>query len=84
MEEYLITARSVTHAQRMAQVLERRGLRVAVARAPMGLTGKGCGYVLRLRGRPRMEAALRLLREAGFVPAQVFRRRDGGYEEVEV
>ena len=59
MEEYLITARSVTHAQRMAQVLERRGLRVAVARAPIGLTGKGCGYVLRLRGRPRTEAALR-------------------------
>ena len=84
MEEYLITARSVTHAQRMAQVLERRGLRVAVARAPMGLTGKVCGYVLRLRGRPRMEAALRLLREAGFVPTQVFRRRDDGYEEVEV
>lgn len=84
MEEYLITARSVTHAQRMAQVLERRGLRVAVARAPMGLTGKGCGYVLRLRGRSRTEAALRLLREAGFVPAQVFRRRDDGYEEVEV
>lgn len=84
MEEYLITARSVTHAQRMAQVLARRGLRVAVARAPMGLTGKGCGYVLRLRGRPRMEAALRLLWEAGFVPTQVFRRRDDGYEEVEV
>ena len=81
MEEYLITARSVTHAQRMAQVLERR---VAVARAPMGLTGKGCGYVLRLRGRPRIEAALRLLWEAGFVPTQVFRRRDDGYEEVEV
>ena len=70
MEEYLITARSVTHAQRMAQVLERRG--------------KGCGYVLRLWGRPRMEAALRLLWEAGFVPTQVFRRRDDGYEEVEV
>lgn len=84
MEEYLITARSVTHAQRMAQVLERRGLRVVVARAPMGLTGKGCGYVLRLRGRSRTEAALRLLREAGFVPTQVFRRRDDGYEEVEV
>lgn len=25
MEEYLITARSVTQAQRMAQLLERRG-----------------------------------------------------------
>jgi len=49
MEEYLITARSVTHAQRMAQALERRGVRAVVARAPMGLTGKaadmccGCG-----------------------------------------
>ena len=31
-----------------------------------------------------MEAALRLLWEAGFVPTQVFRRRDDGYEEVEV
>ncbi len=26
MEEYLITARSVTQAQRMAQLLERRGV----------------------------------------------------------
>lgn len=84
MEEYLITARSVTHAQRMAQLLERRGLRVTVARTPMGLTGKGCGYVLRLRGQTHTEAALRLLREAGFAPAQVFCRRDDGYEEVTI
>lgn len=84
MEEYLITARSVTHAQRMALLLERRGLRPAVARAPMGLTGKGCGYVLRLRGRERAEAALALLRDAGFAPTQVFVRREGGYEEVEL
>ena len=72
MEEYLITARSVTHAQRMAQALERRGVRAVVARAPMGLTGKGCGYVLRL------------LREAGFAPAQVFCREDDGFREVEL
>lgn len=84
MEEYLITARSVTYAQRMAQLLERKGLRVTLARAPMGLTGKGCGYVLRLRGRVRTEAALRLLREAGFAPAQVFVHLDEGYEEVKL
>lgn len=60
MEEYLITARSVTQAQRMAQLLERRGVRAVVGRAPMGLTGKGCGYVLRLRGQNRTVAALRL------------------------
>ena len=53
MEEYLITARSVTQAQRMAQLLERRGVRAVVGRVPMGLTGKGCGYVLRLRGPAR-------------------------------
>ena len=50
----------------------------------MGLTGKGCGYVLRLRGRERTAAALRLLREAGFAPAQVFCREDDGFREVEL
>ncbi len=84
MEEYLITARSVTHAQRMAQLLERTGVRAVLARTPVGLTGKGCGYVLRLRGRTRVEAALRLLRQAGFVPVQVFVRQDDGYREVEL
>ena len=83
MEEYLITARSVTQAQRMAQLLERRGVRAVVGRVPMGLTGKGCGYVLRLRGQTRTVAAL-LLREAGFAPAQVFVRQDDGYSEVEL
>lgn len=34
----------------------------------MGLTGKGCGYVLRLRGQTRTAAALRLLREAALRP----------------
>ena len=84
MEEYLITARSVTHAQRMAQALERKGLHAVVARAPMGLTGRGCGYVLRLRGREKAAAAWGLLREMGFSPAQVFQRWDDGYSEVEL
>lgn len=84
MEEYLITARSVTHAQRMAQLLERRGLRASMSRAPMGLTGKGCGYVLHLRGRERTAAALELLEQAGFPPTQVFRRQDDGYNEVKL
>ena len=84
MEEYLLTARSVTHAQRMAQALAQNGIRAAMGRAPVGLTGSGCGYVLRLRGQTRTAAALRLLREAGFAPAQVFVRRDDEYSEVEL
>ena len=35
MEEYLITARSVTQAQRMAQLLECRGVRAVVVGVPM-------------------------------------------------
>ena len=48
MEEYLLTARSVTHAQRMTQALAQNGMRAAMGRAPVGLTGSGCGYVLRM------------------------------------
>ena len=84
MEEYLITARSVTHAQRMAQALERKGLHAVVARAPMGLTGRGCGYVLRMQGRRAAEEAATLLRGLGFAPLRVFQRQGHRYSEVEV
>ena len=84
MEEYLLTARSVTHAQRMMQVLAQNGYHAAMGRSPVGLSGSGCGYVLRLRGREKAAAAWRLLRELGFAPAQAFQRRDEGYSEVEL
>lgn len=43
MEEYLMTARSVTQAQRMMQALSQHGIRAAMGRSPVGLTGSGCG-----------------------------------------
>ena len=47
MEEYLITARSVTQAQRMAQLLERRGVRAVVSNGSSTWRGAamccGCG-----------------------------------------
>ena len=57
MGEYLITARSVTHAQRMAQALAQNGFRAVIGRAPVGLTGSGCGYVLRVQEKRAVEAA---------------------------
>ena len=43
LEQYLIIARSVTHAQRMERELRRAGLRVGVFHAPLELTaGRGC------------------------------------------
>ena len=49
MEEYLITARSVTQAQRMAQLLERRGVRAVVGRVPMA---RGAAMCCGCGGRP--------------------------------
>ena len=47
LEQYLIIARSVTHAQRMERELRRAGLRVGVFHAPLELTaGRGCAYAL--------------------------------------
>lgn len=83
MGEYLITARSVTHAQRMAQALAQNGFRAAIGRAPVGLTGSGCGYVLRMQEK-RAAEAVELLRSLGFAPARVFRREGNGYSEVEI
>ena len=83
MEEYLITARSVTQAQRMAQLLERRGVRAVVGRVPMGLTGKGCGYVLRLPASRAPEAAV-LLRSLGIGPLRGFQQQGSAYSEVEI
>lgn len=83
MEEYLLTARSVTHAQRMTQALAQNGMRAAMGRAPVGLTGSGCGYVLRMPACGASEAAA-LLRSLGIGPLRVFRRQGSEYSEVEV
>ena len=84
MEEYLLTARSVTHAQRMMQVLAQKGYHAAMGRSPVGLTGSGCGYVLRMQSRRAAEEAAELLRGLGFAPLRVFRRQGNEYSEVEV
>ena len=83
MEEYLMTARSVTQAQRMMQALSQHGIRAAMGRAPVGLTGSGCGYVLRLPVSRAPEAAV-LLRSLGIGPLRVFQRQGSAYNEVEI
>lgn len=85
MEEYLMTARSVTQAQRMMQALSQHGIRAAMGRSPVGLTGSGsgCGYVLRMQGQ-RAEEAAALLRGIGLAPLRIYVRDGSGYSEVEL
>lgn len=80
MTLYLITFRSLTHAQRSARLLERRGMTATVIKAPPDLTGSGCAYAVTLRGRP--EEALALLRQNHMRVGRLFRRAaDGTWEE---
>lgn len=54
--EWLITFRSVTFAQRGEKVLRSRGIQCAMQRTPKKLTERGCGYCLRLRGVDALKA----------------------------
>ncbi len=83
MSVYWITFRSLTHAQRAARLLERKGFTATVIRAPQGLSEQGCAYAVTLRARP--EEAMKLLRQNGLRPGKLFRREtDGAWTEVRV
>ena len=71
MDYYLFTARSITHAQRMAQVLERSGIYVKIRRVGKELTKSGCGYTLQVPER-RYAQALEALRAADVRPVRIF------------
>ena len=79
MEQYLIIARSVTHAQRMERELRRLGIRAAVFHAPLELTaGRGCAYALAVAPR----AALQAIDGMRLRPAAIFFQDGNGYREV--
>lgn len=77
----LILCRSLTQAQRGAKLLEGEGIRAFAAKAPQGLSPKGCGYGISISRSP--ERALTLLKSAGIQTGKVFRRLESGvYEEL--
>ena len=81
MEYYLLTARSITHAQQMMRALERYGISTKVRRASAALTKRGCGYTLQVSPH-RYERAMDILSNARIRPLKVFFVRDGSYQEV--
>ena len=82
MVYYLIICRSLTYAQRTAQVLERVGISGSIQRAPRVISKEGCGYCVRVAER-RLTDALTVLRREGMAPKQVFlQTAEGEYSEV--
>ena len=81
MDHYLFTARSITHAQQMAKVLERGGIFVKMRRVGTNVTKSGCGYTLEVPER-KYSRSIELLREAGLRPVKVLHVSGGAAREV--
>ena len=81
--KFLILCKSLTNAQRAAQLLERRGIGAAVVKAPQHLRQNGCGYAVSLYRR--LGEAVGLLKNADLLTGRVYvRGDDGGYREASV
>ena len=83
MDALLLMAGSITHAQRMAAMLENRGIRATIVRAPAGVDPRGCGYGVKLF-RADGAQALELLRHVGIKVRGVYERDGEAWREVEL
>ncbi len=81
LDHYLFTARSITHAQQMAQALARAGVGATMRRVSSSVTGTGCGYTLQV-GEAKLRRAYDALRQVGIHPVKVFRVSGGEMREV--
>ena len=77
---WLITFRSVTFAQKAERALKKAGISCALQRTPRELSARGCGYCLRLRSVDAM-AAVQLLREQDIGYGKTYALSDSGKPE---
>lgn len=81
---YLIVCRSLTYAQRTAEVLERGGVPAQILRSPRQIAGEGCSHSVKIAQR-RLSEALAMLYRADLMPKRVFSQENGGdYREVQL
>ena len=81
MPQVLILCRSLTHAQRSARLLERKGIFSAVVKAPQGLSSRGCTYALSLR--KKVGEAVDILKKNDMLTGKLYRQNGEEYVEVE-
>lgn len=84
MNQYFITFRSVTFAQRGERLLTDGGILCSLRRTPRWMEEQGCGYALRIHnGEIRQAAAL--LRESRIPMRKAYlQKQDGTTEEVKL
>ena len=76
-QNWLITFRSVTFAQKAERALAQAGIPCTMRRTPKELSQRGCGYCLRLRGVDAL-AAVHLLREQEVSYGKIYAIMDDG------
>ena len=81
MDMILVLARNITRAQRMAEVLRRRGIRCRWRRAPAEMGESGCAYAVEI-SQEELAEARDIWRQAGFAPLRMWRRGADGWEEM--
>lgn len=71
MNNYFITYKSITGAQRAISLLETVGIQGRLVRTPKNMMTEGCGYAVRIR-EDRINLAMRQLRNGGSGYGKVF------------
>lgn len=83
MKQYLIICRSITHAQRISRLLQRKGVWHQIVRVPMGLIKSGCGYAVKVREQ-QLSLSLEHLRREHVPYVSVFVDEGNRFREVSV
>lgn len=78
--DWLITFRSITFAQKGERGLRRNGIGCDLLRTPKALSERGCGYCLRIRGKD-IHAAVELLRKQEIQHEKVYTLTGNGQPE---
>jgi hypothetical protein len=81
--QWLITFRSVTYAQKGERHLKKAGIPCTLQRTPKELSKRGCGYCLRLQGRDAIRAA-EYLQQAQLPYEKMYAIQDNGRPEERV
>ena len=76
-QDWLITFRSVTLAQKGERVLKQAEISCSLQRTPKMLSERGCGYCLRVRPY-HGERAITALREKGIAYGKVYALEEDG------
>ncbi len=81
MNNYYITFRSITGAQKAVKILERAGVSTAMQRTPKNMVTEGCGYAVKVR-EDKAAASTMLLKSSGVNYGKLFIASGGEYREV--